>query len=188
MREFRFVIVDAVGHADVMTRIFLSAALACLVAAPAAAERQQSVAEWLRAQHGDSSVPGIEETRYALAYVDLNGDGRDEAIVYVQSQGMCGTGGCDFTILTPDAHSWREVASMSVTQLPIRLLDTSSRGWRDISVTVGGGGIRRQEAILSFDGNSYPDNPTVPPARPAETSPAGRILIPADSEGTLLFP
>ena len=65
----------------------------------------------------------------------------------------------------------------TITQLPIMLLDTSSRGWRDVSVTVAGGGIpRAYSARLRFDGRQYPSNPTVPPAIPLKRM-SGRVLI-----------
>jgi hypothetical protein len=34
-------------------------------------------------------------------------------------------------------------------------------GWRDLIVTVSGGGDEPRDVVLSFDGMSYPSDPTV---------------------------
>jgi hypothetical protein len=121
------------------------------------------------------NVLHVAASRRAAA--DLNGDGRPEIFVYATSD--CGSGGCDLTILSPRARGYRVVMRSSVTQLPVRLLATSSHGWRDVGVTIGGGGIRQAYmARLRFDGRRYPENPTVPPAQPMK-HPSGRVLIAA---------
>jgi hypothetical protein len=48
-------------------------------------------------------------TKYLAAFVDLNGDGVNEAIVYVIGRSWCGTGGCNMLILARDGNSWKEV-------------------------------------------------------------------------------
>ena len=49
---------------------------------------------------------------------------------------------------------------MTITWTPIRVLDATSHGWRNISVRVAGGGI----------GKTYSQNPTVPAARPVDST------------------
>jgi uncharacterized low-complexity protein len=114
---------------------------------------------------------------YKRANADLNGDGRAEAFVYVTDQDYCGSGGCTLVVLSPKGSSYRVVLRSTVTQLPIRLLATATSGWRDIAVTVAGGGITRPYmARLRFNGHRYPSNPTVAPAVPLKR-PSGRLLI-----------
>jgi hypothetical protein len=127
------------------------------------------------------------DTRYVSAWADLNGDGRPEALVYLLSGAYCGSGGCNFMIFTPQGRSWRQVADMSVTNPPIRLPGTASHGWRDIAVTVAGGGSRRHEALLAFNGRTYPDNPSVPPARALQRPMPGSVLISDGNRGQPLF-
>lgn len=116
-------------------------------------------------------------TNYKRADADLNGDGRSEAILYLTDRDNCGSGGCTLVVLSPKGSSYRVVLRSTVTQLPIRVLPTSTRGWRDIGVTVAGGGITRPYvARMRFNGNRYPGNPTVPPAVPLK-QPSGTILI-----------
>ena len=74
--------------------------------------------------------------------------------------------------------SWSTVTDISITKLPIRVLTTKSHGWNDISAVVQGGGIiEPYEAVLRFDGNTYPDNPTMPPAKKAKGVPTGETVL-----------
>jgi hypothetical protein len=72
----------------------------------------------------------------------------------------------------------------TVVNPPIRVLNTTTNGWKDLAVTVSGGGVTRPyEARLRFDGVRYPANPTVPPAEAvAGPAPGGQILMPAPEE------
>ncbi len=58
---------------------------------------------------------------------------------------------------------------MSVVQLPVGVLDSKTNGWRDLAVTVAGGGIPAATMRLPFDGTAYAENATVTPAVPTET-------------------
>jgi hypothetical protein len=116
--------------------------------------------------------------RYYSRAIDLNGDGRDEAVVYVVSPMYCGTGGCNTLVFTPQDGGLREVSSISITRPPIVAAETKSNGWRDLVVHVSGGGIvSGYEARLRFDGRSYPSNPSVPPAEPVEGAVNGTVLV-----------
>ena len=119
----------------------------------------------------------LHVTSYKRADTDLNGDGRSETFVYVTDQGYCGSGGCTLVVLSPQGRSYRVVLRSTSTQLPIRLLSTSTHGWLDVGVTVAGGGITpRYTARLRYNGTRYPSNPTVLPALRLN-QPSGRVLI-----------
>jgi len=119
----------------------------------------------------------LNVSSYKRADADLNGDGRSETFIYVTDQSYCGTGGCTLLVLSPQKRSYRVVLRSTVTQLPIRLLPTSTHGWHDIGVKVAGGGIDPPYvARLRFDGRRYPSNPTIPPAVPLK-QPSGKVLI-----------
>lgn len=127
-------------------------------------------------------------TRFCSATEDLNGDGIAEVIVHVTGRGVCGTGGCPTLILRRKRNTLSIVSNIAITRGPIRVLTTSSHGWHDISVVVAGGGIRPgYSARLSFDGNSYPRNPSVPPAVRLLTMPEARIVLPSTCQESLLF-
>jgi hypothetical protein len=91
-------------------------------------------------------------------------------------------------ILAPEATSYRVVTKTTITRLPIRALTTKSNGWHDISVVVAGGGIQPgYEAVLSFDGETYPTNPSTPPARRMKGKVRGKIVLPVTSEDKPLY-
>jgi putative lipoprotein len=128
------------------------------------------------------------DSNYSLAWSDLDGDRRPEALVYLQGRYWCGTGGCDLLIFTPERDGWRLVTRVNVARPPIMVLQTRSRGWRDLGVFVSGGGIQPgYQARLSYDGRSYPDNPTVGRAWRVRAGESGRVLIRNDSPVQPLF-
>jgi hypothetical protein len=122
-------------------------------------------------------------TRYLSTTVDLNGDGKPETIVYILGSNWCGGGGCPMLILATQNGHYKLITRTTVTQLPIRLLPTRTNGWRDLAVSVSGGGIRPDyEARLTFNGTRYPSNPTVAPAKKLRPQTPGTTLIPEDIE------
>ncbi len=137
--------------------------------------------EYLKEQDVDTA------TRYVSVFVDLNDDGKQEIIVYVLSQSLCGTGGCPTLILAPTLSSFKIIRQVTITWPPILVLPTKAKGWHNIAVWVQGGGIQPgYEAELRYDGNSYPSNPTVPPARRLRARMAGKVVIAENPTGTPL--
>jgi hypothetical protein len=147
---------------------------------PTAASIKSFLQEYLRRDRDDDLM-----TRYMNASVDLNGDGRQEVIVHVRGPGRCGSGGCATLVLTPQGSSYRLVTRMTINRPPIRVLHSSSNGWRTLAVQVSGGGIDPHEAELVFDGESYPTNPSTTPA--VEDGTPGDILISNDEEEKLVY-
>ncbi len=122
-------------------------------------------------------LPDDETTRYFDAWVDLNGDGKQEVIVYIISRRSCGSGGCPTLVLANEGSSYRVVTRITITRPPIRVLPTVSHGWRNLTVQVRGGGIQEPyEAELRFDGVSYPTNPSS--VQPVARGVSGEILLP----------
>jgi hypothetical protein len=171
-----------------MGRAGLLLAFAASLLAPNAAHAQQDAAfrAFLQNELGEDR-DNYPDTRYVLAWADLDDDGRGEAIVYLMSDNVCGTGGCTLLVYTPAGTTWRKVGDVPITNAPIRLLDTRTRGWRDIGVRVAGGGIRAFDALLPFGGTAYPDNPSGPPARRLRGAVPGRVLISDGDQGQRLF-
>jgi len=92
-------------------------------------------------------------------------------------------------ILAPEgASSFKVVTKTTITRLPIRVLATKSNGWHDISVVAAGGGVQPgYDAILSFDGKTYPSNPSTSPAGRLEGKVEGKTVMPVTTEGKLLY-
>jgi hypothetical protein len=127
-------------------------------------------------------------TRFSAALVDLHDSGRREIVVYLTSDGWCGTGGCTMLILDPEGTSYQVVARIVVVRLPIRVLTSKSNGWYDVSVVGRINGLApTYEAILSFDGKSYPSSPSTPGARRLDRRAKGKIVIPVTAESKPLY-
>ena len=87
-------------------------------------------------------------------------------------------------ILEPTQSSFRVLGRVTIVQLPIKLLSSMKDGHPDIAVRVQGGGIQSgYEAVLSFNGENYPRNPSILPARKA-TAVGGKVII-ATTEGSV---
>ena len=152
------------GRPSLICLLILAAA-----ASPSAANAPDPAANFITKTLGIAS--------YRTAVADLNGDGRPEIFAYSTDPGFCGSGGCTLVILSPKGNGFNVVLHSTVTQLPILLLKTSTHGWRDIAVAVGGGGITNAYvAKLRFNGRKYPGNPTVVPAIPIKRA-GGSVLI-----------
>ena len=111
------------------------------------------------------------ETRYRATLIDLNGDGRREAVVLMNGPDWCGSGGCSLWVLTPRGGSWRMVTQATIMNPPIRVLPTSSLGWSELSAMVDDVNGPHYEARLSVNGRL---NPTV--TRLPEPS-NGRVIL-----------
>lgn len=124
-----------------------------------AAEADDRVKAWVKREYSDMGLLMLKSGR-----ADLDGDGRDEVLAYVGGPMLCGTGGCNLVVLTDDGTDFAKVGDISVSQLPVGVLDTKTKGWRDLAVTTYGGGAKERVMKVPFDGKSYAENPTVAPA------------------------
>jgi hypothetical protein len=128
-------------------------------------------------------VPPDKTTRITAVNVRTD-NGKPEDVVYVSGQRWCGSGGCTLLILEPAESTFKVLGKVTIVQLPVRLLSSTKNGYPDIGVTVQGGGILSgYEAVLSFNGKSYPRNPSLPPARKAATV-QGKVII-ANTAGSV---
>jgi hypothetical protein len=123
--------------------------------------------------------------RYSAGLIDLNGDGTPEVMVHITGQSLCGTGGCLTLVLS---SSYQVIGRITISRPPILVFRRKSKGWRDIGVWVEGGGIEPGHfSELSFDGKSYPNNPSVLPARPLKGPSDGVTCIAPAQQGRLVY-
>ena len=139
---------------------------------------EMSVEDWIRTNYKDAVSSDLGTLQYATAEVDLDGDGTPEVLAYLGGPMMCGTGGCNLVVLKRDGTGFKKMGEVSVVHLPVGVLESKSHGWRDLAVTVSGGGMPEGTKRLPFDGKAYPDNATVQPASDSDT--IGKTLISAD--------
>ncbi|WP_305095564.1 hypothetical protein [Croceibacterium aestuarii] len=140
--------------------------------------RDAALESWLKARYGKSGRLGYRSSEF-----DLDGDGKPEILVYVGGPSLCGSGGCSLVVLKREGDRFTPVVQTTVTQLPVGVLDSSSNGWRDLWVSVAGGGELGGRRKLPFDGESYATNPTVPPSEEIRILDT-QILIP---DGDLIW-
>jgi hypothetical protein len=66
-----------------------------------------------------------KRTRYIARVAHLHGNESD-VIVHLEDRYSCGSGGCTTLVLSPKGESaYRVVTSMTIVQLPIRVLETT---------------------------------------------------------------
>ncbi|ABF39802.1 hypothetical protein Acid345_0797 [Candidatus Koribacter versatilis Ellin345] len=122
---------------------------------------------------------------YSFAFAHLSSSKEPEVIVRMTGSDWCGSGGCILLVLASNGDSYKKVSAMTITNPPVRVLDTQTSGWHDIGVFVRGGGILRgYEARMRYNGTKYPPNPSTSP----KTAPkaAGEIVIPENAESISL--
>jgi hypothetical protein len=161
----------------VVSIVFLAATLLTQAQQKPSSGQMNSLKQFLQNYVGNSD--NDRTTEFSSTFVDLRDDDTEEVIVYLTGDGWCGSGGCTTLILVPKDSSYTVLTKITIVRPPIRLLMSKSKGWHDLAVRVQGGGIiEPYEVKLSFDGRTYPRNPTVPPARRLTEKVSGTELIP----------
>jgi hypothetical protein len=106
----------------------------------------------------------------------------------VTSPDYCGSGGCVTLVLQRTGQGYRTVMRASVTRPPIRVLETQHQGWKDIGVTISGGGagpVGERElsplsaVVVAGTGTRRSTSSSTGPGRPRPgwcRSPSGRAL------------
>lgn len=110
------------------------------------------------------------DVRYDIGWFDLDGDGREEAIVLVTGADWCGTGGCTLMVLRQDADSWRVVSQTPGCRKPVVLSDGKTNGWRDLAVvSQGGGNLEQKMTVLKVKTHAYVKYPEMAPEHRRQT-------------------
>ena len=122
------------------------------------AEIEQAIVESLG---GDRTA--LKQTRYYYDRIDLSGDGKPEALVYLSGSYTCGTGGCKMLVLEQSGQRYQLVSKMTLVNAPVIVSSEKSAGWNDLVLEVAGGGAAKHYAQMKFDGSAYPVNPSTAP-------------------------
>ncbi|MCP9927696.1 META domain-containing protein [Cyanobium sp. CH-040] len=145
----------------------------------------RNVADYTRQVVGDAPE---RWARYVHAASDLDGDGRDELLVYLMGSPFCGTCGCILQVyrLTPSGYVL--VNDCPISRLPVVAADTQTNGWRDLWRLESGGGAPATYVRHVFNGQRYEERERIP----AEQGiPKGLALLsgnPTYTEGIVLKP
>lgn len=130
-----------------------------------------------------------QDLRYSAASVSLDGGAKRQYLVYIASRWWCGSGGCAALLVEPQGvSSFRVIERFTLARLPIRILPSKTHGWHDLTMPVAGGGIiHRYTALLRFNGQRYPSNPSMAPKLPEKLMGLG-TEVPLSERGSLVYP
>jgi hypothetical protein len=104
--------------------------------------------------------PDIRPDHYEIARTDLNADGKQDVFALMNGKsGYRGSGGATMFVLKGTADGFESLGSVKVVNEPIYARKSVKNGFRDLLVTVRGGGATPGLAALSFDGKNYPASP-----------------------------
>lgn len=84
---------------------------------------------------------------YRAAGVDLDRDGAREFVVYADDPDFCGTGGCTLFVVSCRKADCRVLMDTPAVRPPVRVLDTETDGWRDLSAIRAGGGLYEPRTV-----------------------------------------
>ena len=126
-------------------------------------------------------VPTDREQTFLSDFVDLNEDGFTDALVVLTGFYWCGTGGCTMLVFQGKDKAFEFVSRSTLVSPPVTVSETKTNGWRDLVITVSGGGMPAKKVAMKFDGKKYPLNPSVQTSLSAEAATKGTVLFP---EGT----
>jgi uncharacterized protein YecT (DUF1311 family) len=160
-------------------------ALSAPVTPPTAGTPSGALRAFLRTYLHEAGIAADDasKTRYTVAWKDLNGDGRPEAIVYLEGGAWCGSGGCTLLVLERSGGGFTVRGRTTITRTPIGILPSTTHGWNDLVVGIGGGGVQPGQIVLPFRGDRYAGNPMVPPARRLGLHEKAEVLIKAGDRG-----
>lgn len=106
--------------------------------------------------------PAFATATTTTEWVDVNGDSRPDALVYLEGTAWCGSGGCTLLVMEAIAPEdvaelgwFRPAAEISLVHAPVLVTEATNEGWSDLVVETGAGERYR----LSFDGETYPLSP-----------------------------
>jgi hypothetical protein len=116
----------------------------------------------------------VSDEPFRFALVDLNNDGRDDAIVLMSDSGWCGSGGCTMLIFQGVDGGFEYVCSSTVTSAPIRVSKKIVRGWRSLIVFSKGKG---DVAMRFTETARYPGNPSMQPKASRQEIDAASVAI-----------
>ena len=147
--------------------VALALAVTQMAQAQADAALDLAIGAYAKSQ-GDEQMPPYKSSRF-----DLNSDGTDDAIVLLTGSFWCGSGGCTMLVFKGLNENFELVSSTSVTLEPIRVLEQPSNGWAGLIVHSRGHG----EALLRFNGTSYPGNPSMAPLASEADLQAASVVV-----------
>lgn len=111
-----------------------------------------------------STAGGMGRISYVHGRTDLDGDGRQEVLVYLMGPYVCGTGGCTLQVFRQEARGYRLITSFPTSRLPVIVPAAGRSRWRDLWRMQSGGGAPATWVREVFDGRGYRSKERIPAA------------------------
>lgn len=129
---------------------------------------------------------------YAYNFVDLNGDEKDEAIVFLEGNGMCHTQGCVVVILVRKEGKYELKSAIIPAEPPIFVSNRKTNGWRDLVVNLlskdySPASQRVIRYLSDEDGYGYPVDPNRLPKPWPEVMDEGLTILAEQGEELYKF-
>jgi hypothetical protein len=158
-----------------MMRYFVIVYLLSVSAAAAAAEPPRALSDEVQSYILQYVTDVAYDDPFRFALVDLNGDGRADAIVLTSGPLWCGSGGCTMLIFQGVENGFEFVSKSTISNPPIRVSKTTVHGWRTLIVYSKGKG----DVSMRFNKSlRYPLNPSTQPKASGAEVDAADIAIP----------
>lgn len=153
----------------------LSTALSDIPSDPTDAQLEKSIRQYLQDRQGPN------HSRYQYARIDLNNDGRRDALVLfnLPHNYWCGWSGCTMTVFEAADDHFTVLSETSRIRGPLVIGADTTDGWNDIGVRISGTGEAARNVVLRYNGLGYPDNPLNETELPYDLAALG---------GTKIFP
>jgi hypothetical protein len=97
-----------------------------------AAIQRAKVARFVNRDMAAANLSAPRDLKTELEFVDLDGDGVDEALLILRSQQTCGSRGCTAYVLDLHRAEARNIGDFTAEVL--KALPTRTNGWRDLSL------------------------------------------------------
>jgi hypothetical protein len=119
-------------------------------------------------RRGEQHLPAFEH-----ALIDLDGDGRLDAIVLLSGSMWCGSKGCQLLVLRGTSDGYVVVSAATVAREAIRVSSETCKGWKTLIVNSRGVG----DVLMRFDGTRYPSDPALQPKATHDQLAAAKTIV-----------
>ena len=120
------------------------------------------------------------DARHVVERIDLNGDGRDDALVLLQSRRYCNARGCTLLVFERVGDAYQLHSRLLLGRTPLIAAESHTGGWRDLVAPMTSASAGMRLMVVKHTGRGYPDDPAQLAAVPPTREVRGRVLFSDD--------